>query len=250
MLVGVADPAALATRAATMPDFATDAVELPGASVFQALFELRVTAREAVLPPALHPTNPPLLVVLAWDCPESPWGPFTITQLRVSCRSGVRPRGFVAACVASNRAASDALGTRWGFPAVGGDVSLRRHYDGAELDVALGSRTVLEVRALDPDPLAPGDVQYTVGLNLARTPRGLRLIQVEPEYAVTRAERLRPQLLSFDPPAFDTPLLAPASAVSASIAAATITIPRLRFACRPDVLAFEGTESVLTEPVR
>jgi hypothetical protein len=250
MLVGTADPATLASHAGTMSDFATDALELQGASIFQALFEMRVTAREAVLPPALHPTNPPLLVVLAWDCPDSPWGPFTMTQLRVSCRSGVRPRGLVAACAVSSRDAGDALASRWGFPAVRGEVRLRRHYDGADLEVALGGRTVLAVRALDPDPLSPGDVQYTVGLNLAGTPRGLRLIQVEPEYAVTRAERVRPQLLGFDPLGLDTPLLAPASPVSASIAAGTITIPRLRFACRPDVLAFEGTESVLTEPVR
>jgi hypothetical protein len=85
-------------------------------------------------------------------------------------------------------------------------------------------------------------VLYSVTLNLAETPRGPRLLQVEPEYAVRRAERLRPRLLSFHPEGWGDRHLDPYHPVSASVASAHLVIPRMRFVCRPDVLAFTGTE--------
>jgi hypothetical protein len=95
---------------------------------------------------------------------------------------------------------------------------------------------------MDPEPLLPEDLLYSVTLNLAETPRGPRLLQVEPEFAVTRAERLRPRLLTFHPEGWGDRHLDPYFAVSASLANADITIPRMRFVCRADVLAFQGTE--------
>ena len=98
MFVGTADPKTLAAGAAKLTNFDVEPVVLPDVEVFQALFEMRIEAREALLPPGLHPTNPPTLVLLAWRCPESPWGPFALCQLRVGCRSGVRSRGLVLGC--------------------------------------------------------------------------------------------------------------------------------------------------------
>src|SRR5581483_3151090 len=113
-------------------------------------------------------------------------------------------------------------------------------YDSVELDVG----PALRLNGVDPDPLSPGDVQYSVTTTLAHTPRGLRLVQLEPEYTLSRAERIRPRLASVDPPAWGPLDLDPRHPVSASIALGTIDLPRLRFVSRPDVVAFEGTETV------
>ena len=99
MLRGSADPAEFATDAATLTDFATPAAELEGVTLFQALFELRIDGRERTLPPGLHPTNPPTGIVWALTATDSPWGHFSLAQVRVGCRSGLRPRGFALATV-------------------------------------------------------------------------------------------------------------------------------------------------------
>jgi hypothetical protein len=244
VLVGTADPDALAAGATRLAELSRTPVALPGTEVFQALFEMRAAARESLLPPALHPTNPPTLGVLVWRCPESPWGPFALCQLRVGCRSGVRTRGLVLACACDSPAAATALGAGWGFAARTAAIALERRYDAVSVSVRIAGEPALELAAGEPEPLSSDDVQYTGTLTLAHTPRGLRLVQVEPGYAATRVERVRPRLIRFDAARWGQPAMSPYYPVSASIATADIRLPPIRFVCRPDVLAFAGTESV------
>jgi hypothetical protein len=244
MIVGKARVEDLAAQRPRLAAFGAGPVALPGAEVLQAMFEMPVAAREAVVPPGLHPTNPALCVIVAWRCPESPWGAFSLAQVRAQTRSGLRPRGFVLGAVCDNPAAADALATDFGFPARVGEVLLRRAYDAAWLEVASEGQTILALEGMDPEPLLPSDVHYSATLNLADTPRGLRLVQVEPSFEVGRAERLRPRLLSFHPEGWGDRHLDPYHPVSASVVSANVTLPPIRFVCRPDVLAFEGTEKV------
>jgi hypothetical protein len=123
-------------------------------------------------------------------------------------------------------------------------VSLQRYYDSIRAQVVVAGETVLELTVADPQPLAAGDIQYVPNMNLAHTPKGLRLIQVEPRYQLIRAERGRPQVSTFNGAVWSVPELRPVYPISASLAAADITIPSIRFLCRPDVWAFEGTEAV------
>jgi hypothetical protein len=240
VLTGTAALDALAETAPTMASLDPDPVTFEDAEVLQAAFEMAYSSREATLPPGLHPTTPPLMVVLAWAVPDSEWGPFTMAQVRVSCRSGVRPRGYVAGCLVSSAEAATGLSSRWGIPARVAPVRLDRFYDSVVLDAG----PALHLTGLDPDPLNPGDVQYTVTTTLADTPRGLRLVQVEPEYELRRVERIRPRLDHFDAGPWAAPGLTPHSPVSATIGVGKVSIPKLRFVSKPDVLAFEGTESV------
>ena len=244
MLVGTADLRTLAASAPTVPAFRTDVVSLAGVEVFQACFEMRAASRERVLPSGLHPTNPATWIALAWRCAETPWGPFSLVQLRIGCRSGVRTRGFVVAAACDSPVAARELTGRWGFPTRAARIALSRRYDGCSLEVAIGDATALAIEAQDPDPLAPDDVQYTGSLTLAHTPRGLRLVQLEPRTQLERSERLRPRLERFDAAAWGHELLTPYHPVSASIGVGRIEIPPVRFVCRPDVLAFQGTEAV------
>ena len=246
MLVGTASVDELLAHAATMPSFDTEALVLAGTEVLQAAYELRIGGRAAALPPALHPVNPPTAVVQVWRCPDTPWGPCSIAQVRVGARSGLRPRGHVQGCVVDVDAAADALRTRWGLPAQVGEVHLRRHFDDTEAAVRLDGHPVLSVRGTDPEPLGPGDVAYSTAVTLAHTPRGVRLVQVDHDLAAERAERLRPLPLG----AFDAarlgvhPSVEPWYPVSASIAVGTLTLHPLRYVCRPDELAFTATESL------
>jgi hypothetical protein len=242
MLSGTADPEALGAAAPVMAALAAAPVRLGGAEVMQAAFELPYACREALLPPGLHPTTPPLLVLLGWRVAESPWGPFVLAQARVSCRSGVRPRGFVTRCVTDNPDAATALGADWGLPAGLGSVALRRGYDRAELHVTRDGAAALALVAMAPEPLRPGDVQFTVTTTLARTPRGLRLVQLEPEYELDRVERARPSVEAFDGGAWGMPGVVPGAPVAAVVGVGAIVVPSVRFVSRPDVNAFEGTE--------
>ncbi len=244
MITGTARLDDLKARRPRLAAFDAPAAQLPGADVLQAMFEMPTSARECVVPAGLHPTNPAALVLQAWRCPASPWGAFSLVQARAQVRSGVRPRGFVTGAACDNPAAAAALSTGFGYPAQVSEIRWQRGYDTVRLEVARGGETILAFEGSDPDPLAPGDVQFSGTLNLADTPRGWRLVQVDPEFVPARSERLRPKLAAFSPAAWGDPRLDPYYPVSASITAADVTIPALRFVCRPEELAFTGTEKV------
>jgi hypothetical protein len=245
MLTGTAPVEDFLAHAATMADFGTDELTLSDVEVFQAMFEMRIAGREASLPPSLHPSAVPTFVAQVWRCHDSPWGPFGLAQGRVGSRSGLRPRGHIQACICNNPVAADALRARWGFPARAGAVTLHRHYDAVEAAVALDSAKVLSLHGSDPEPLGDDDVAYSGSVAVAHTPRGLRLVQIDYDVAAGRVERVRPHLDEFDAAGFGVHrTVDPYHPVSASIAVGSITLHRLRFVCRPDEIAFTGTEPV------
>lgn len=244
MLIGTGNVDDLAAQAPTVDSFDGEAVVCEQADVLLVTYEIATPHREAMLPPALHPTDPPIVTWFVYRCPASPWGPFAMAQTRIECRSGLRLRGFLVSAVVDNAVAAKALSTRWGFPTHAGQVELQRHYDSTRAAVVTNGRTILEIIVSNPDPLSGADVQYIANVNLAHTPRGLRLVQVEPRHHIHRVERGRPRLLAFDGAAWGEARVHPVYPVSASLAVADITIPCIRFVCRPDVLAFDGTEAV------
>lgn len=244
MIAGTARLDDLKARRPRMDGFTAAPVALPRVEILQAIFEMPTSARECIVPAGLHPTIPAALVLQAWRCPESPWGAFSLVQARAQTRSGVRPRGFVTGAACDNAAAAAALASGFGYPALAAEIRWQRSYDTVLLEVARGGETILALEGADPDPLAPGDVQFSGTLNLADTPRGWRLVQVDPEFQPARAERLRPKLSVFSAAAWGDPRLDPYYPVSASITLADIVIPALRFVCRPEELAFTGTERV------
>ena len=244
MLFGTADVDALAARAPVMERLDTAPLVLPDTWVLQVTYEMPVAARDVLLPPALHPTDPPLVSWTFLRCTSGPLGAFAIAQLRVECRSGLRPRGFLVTSVVDSEDAGRALASRWGYASRAGDVRLRRQYDAVTGTVRVDGHAILEVALRDPDPLGPHDIQYTASMHLARTPRGVRLVQVDPTFTVERAERGRPHLVAFDAAAWGDARIVPMHPVSASIAVADVTLPKLRYLCRPDVWAFDGTETL------
>jgi hypothetical protein len=244
MLVGTAAVDELANDVATITTWRDESAKLDDVEVVQAMFELPYAAREAVLPPSLHPTNPPTMVLQAWRAGTSPWGAFELAMVRVQCRSGLRPRGLVVASVIDNTDAARALTEGWGFAPQIGDVRVRRFYDATTVDVRIAGTTILELHGADPDPLGPADVNYSSTLNLANTPNGLRLVQLDVTADLDRAERMHSESIAFDAEGWGTPMLDPRQPVSASVGVGRLVLERVRYCCKPDVLAFEGTETI------
>jgi hypothetical protein len=244
MLSGSARPETLGRDAPAVADLATEEATLDDVLTLQVLCEFSSGLAEALLPPALHPTLPGVVGFTVQRVGVSPWGPFALAQTRIECRSGVRPRGYLIGAVVDNAAAAGALSSRWGYRVMPGEVRLRRFYDQVRAEVAIAGQVVLGLGLRDPEPLSVADVQYVASMNLAHTPKGLRLIQVDPAFTVDRAERGEPQVTAFDGDAWGVPDLDPVYPISASFTAGTMTLPRLRYVCRTDVWAFAGTERV------
>jgi hypothetical protein len=230
--------------APTIADYFAEPIVFQNATLFQLVMEMRNGAREAVLPPSLHPTIPPTLSLQLWQVGESPWGPFRMAVARVSCRGGVRARGFTTAVAASTDLAVEALRNNFGYAARRADIHFATSYSGVEAAVAESGRDSFRANAVDPVPMGADDVQYTGTLNLAHVPSGLRLVQVEFHLEPQRVERLEAELRAFTPAAWGNDRLDPYYVVAASLASGTVTFPPLRFLLRPDELAFTGTESV------
>lgn len=246
MLTGTADADTLARDldAPTILEWGTEPLELRDVVTLQVVAEMRRDDRSALLPPGLHPTDPITLSIQAWRASDSDTGPLAVCFTRLSCRSGVRARGFTTAAIGDG-AGTTRLRDQFGFPCRPGGVRLRQHYDACHLTVTEAGRTILAVTGLDPDPLAPDDVQYTGTMNLAHTPNGLRLAQVESHHHEERVERVAARIDTFDAAAWGDARFDPYSIVTTTIARAeSVVVPPVRFVCRADISAFEGTESV------
>lgn len=216
-----------------LSDPAASPVLVPGATVLQAVWELAGGRGADLLPPALAPTSPTLLTVVAIAASDSPIGAFTVAQVRLSCRAGARARALAISTAADGPAAS-LLARAWGFgPAEGvapGPVRLERRYDAVTV-TAPG----LSVGLRDPSPLGTHDVQHVVGLHpVVVADGGLRLAQVELDIDVERAERGHPVLTELDMARWGDERLHPALAVAASFVVGTLTLPALRFLLEPD----------------
>jgi hypothetical protein len=243
-VAGTRDVLDLAADAPTMVGLDTEPLTLERFDVLQVMYEIESAPIAEMLPPAFNPTIPATLtwVVFAGESPD--WGAFRLAQTRLGCRAGVRPRGFLLSSFCDNDAAAEALASRWGYRVEPGDVRLTRYHDRVVASVARDGASILEVSLLDPEPISGGDVQYVATMNLAETPRGLRLVQVDPEYTFHKAERGKPSLASFEAAAWGDARVRPCWPVSASITVADITLPKLRYVCRPDVPALSGTEAL------
>ncbi len=242
MLVGSADIKSLAAHAAAIDSYYQEPINLGQVHCYQVTLEMHNQAREAVLPPALHPTLPPALSLQAWQVEDSLWGAFHMVINRVSCRSGVRARGFTARVICSNAEATEALRALFGFPAVTGAIQFTHSYSGVELEVLDGTDSVLSLSATDPDPMGLTDVQYTSTLNLAYTPNGLRMVQLEADHQASKVDRLSSTLKQFDPTFWGNSLFDPYKVVSSSLCTEYVSFKPIRFVCKPDELAFTGTE--------
>ena len=174
-----------------MKDLDTEAWDLPKAEILQLACEIADGTR-VLLPRALHPAIPEYVTFVVTRYSESPVGPFSLAQARLMARAGVHPRGYVLGAVASTPGAVTALRERWGYPAVPGEITLRRYHDRVAAAVRREGRTILELALIDPEIVSGGDLQYIHAITLARVdgaaPSWSRSI---PHYTLHQASRGR-----------------------------------------------------------
>jgi hypothetical protein len=247
-LTGTLDITPLLEEAPIVKDLGTGRWELRQAEVLQVLYELDEPNIQELIPPALHPTIPPTISFVFTHVPESEVGRFTLAEARVGCRSGARPRALLVRAYCDSEPAIHELASRWGYPVRRGDVSLSYHYDRVFGRVEVGGAPVLDCALVNPEAIGGGDIQYIANMNLARLARDSqeigRLIQVDPDYAVHKAERGRPQLDCFDGAAWGLPTARPVYAVSASYTVCDISMPRIRYLVDPLKRPLESVEVV------
>lgn len=227
---------------------AEEAVVLARAEMLQLTYEIDSAAMRELLPPALHPVDPPMVTFVAVRARASALGDFTIVSTRIACRAGVRPRGFVLDAYVDDPGAGATLSRSWGFPATPGRTLLERRYHDVVMEVEAGGRTILRGSLVDPEPMSGAEIQLIASMHSARVQRDgqwqPRLVQVDPELTFHQAARGRPRLDAFEASAWGDERLRPVYPVSAWFAVGDLELPRVRYLCDPAVGALEGTEKV------
>jgi acetoacetate decarboxylase len=227
---------------------ATEPVVLERAEFFQVMFEIESGHVASMLPPALHPTDPPTVTFTAIRAVDSPVGTFTVIRTRIGCRAGVRPRGYVVGGYIDNADAGREIAEKWAFPTQVAGTSLRRAYHDIVAEVVLDGRTILRTSLVDPKPLAGSEIQFAANMHLARVQRNgsvlPRLVQVDPELTIHRASSGQPRIDVFEAGAWGDARIKPVYPVSAWHVVADLELPRIRYLCDPNVTALQGTEKI------
>jgi hypothetical protein len=209
-------------------------------------FEIDERNMTGALPPALHPTIPPVVIFTVASCPESPVGAFTLAQVRVGCRASALPRGFLLRAFSNSPKACEELARRWGFDVHPADVRIRRFHDRIVGTVTLDGSEIMRAELVDPEPISGGDVQYVASMHLARTPDdggNGSLVQVDPEYKFHRAERGTPEI-RFDHAAWRAEGVDPVWPVAATFSLVDTGFPKIRYVLNPAQPAIVGTRKV------
>jgi hypothetical protein len=243
---GTLDVSPLLASAPMMENFDAEAWEIAGVETLQVTFEIDDARMVSLLPKALHPTIPPIVIFTVARYPDSPVGAFTMAQVRLGCRAAALPRGYLLRAYIDSAAACDALARNWGFACREGNVRLQRYHDRITGSVAADGAEVLRVSLIDPEPVSGGDIQYVANMHLARTAEdaGGVLVQVDPEFRFHRAERGRPEVATFDRAAWAADGVDPVWPIVASYTVCDTGFPRIRYVLDPEKPAVVGTRKL------
>ena len=247
-LIGTLDVSTQAAGAPLVLAPNTEPWALPVVGHLQLMFEIDDSHMVDLLPPALHPTIPPTLLINVLHAPESSVGPFTLAEVRIGCRSGGRPRAFLAQAYCDSPTAVAELRSRWGYPVALAKVVLEQQHYQVVARVELLGTLVLDCALEGPEAINGADIQYLPNMNLARMMRDgvetVRLVQVDADYAITKADRGRPAARTFDPSAWAVGGATPQWPVSASYATGAATLPRVRYLANPALPPMEAVEAL------
>ncbi len=236
-----------AKAAATINGYKTEPWLLKGAQILSINIEIDDDPADNLIPRTMHPSIPSYAIFNVTHYPESPAGAFSIAEVRIAGRTGVRPRGFVLRSFCDSEDARRELGARWGFPVVPAEVKIDLRHDRIVAHVIADGRSALDCELVDRDVIAGNDIQYIASMHLARNKEDgkLVLVQVDPEFVFAKAERGKPRILHLDNNAWGAgDNLRLGNPISATFTVADVTMPKIRYICNPDVPAMQGTTKV------
>jgi hypothetical protein len=200
---GLLDVAATPTDVPTMASLDAPSWEMENAQFLQINWEVEDGAALALTPPSLHPSIPPFASFFAARIPESPVGPFSIVQIRLVVRAGIRPRGLTLGAVCDSAAAVDALRSHWGYPVQLGEVYAASRHDHVRFAASVDGHDLVDLAVRTADVINGSDLMTFDSLHMVRIgdDPGLKLVQVDPEYTIHQADRGRPEVRLPDPDA-------------------------------------------------
>lgn len=198
--------------------------ELPDGEFLQINWEVAHDGALALTPPSLHPSIPPFASFFGCRFPESPVGPFSLVQIRLVVRAGIRPRGLCLGAVCDSADAVTALRDHWGYPVQLGEVDVAHRHDQVRFTAALDGRVVADLAVHTADVINGTDLMTFDNLHLVRLgdEDAPKLVQVDPEYTIHQADRGRPTVSLPDPDALGM------------VGNLVPTAPIIGFTCRAD----------------
>lgn len=217
-------------------------LELTGGEILQTVYELPFTGFAERIPPALHPTHPPMAQVFIYKVPESPVGAFTMAQVRTSALAGISRWSYPVAGWVDNAEAAEYFGRRWGYNLAPATVDLQRRHDRIWGTVAVEGRVILETGMYDPEPVNGTDATHVGHLNVAHVDRDgsvqPTLVQAGPQLSFRKCDRGRPHLVTYDLAAIggDKPYWS----VSAYTGTCNFLFSPVGFVCDPTRPVMEG----------
>ena len=235
------------SRVPQLDGYGTQPLVLKGATVMNLASEIAALAGDPLVPAAMNPSIPPYVHCTISVFPETPLGPFKVAELRIVGRAAYRPRAFVLRSFIDNAPAARELASRWGYPAATGTIEMRERHDRVETTVHAGGRLILHGEMRQREIVAGVDLQFISSMHLVRNRADgkLVLMQVDPEYAVARAERGDSNIILVDGDAWHTgEHLVFTNPMTATLAYCDVTLPRIRYICDPERPAYEGTTKV------
>lgn len=238
---GSLDLAAWARTAPVINGYKTEPWILKGAQTVEVRHEIDNIVAMPLLPPALHPSMPAYATFRISRIRESPAGPFGWCEVRVVGRAVGIPVGFVLRCFCDSEAAARELSSRWGYPVSHGEMTIATLHYHARATVTSNRRTVLEVEMFNRESSL--SLLPLPAVNLARNKLDdkLVLVQVDNEAEVSRSERADYRIVALDQEALGASgAIRPTNPMSATLATADITLPRIRYIYDPARPAEEG----------
>jgi hypothetical protein len=175
--------------------------EMENAQFLQINWEVEDAAALDLTPPSLHPSIPPFASFFAGHFPESPEGPFSIVQVRLVVRAGIRPRALCLGAVCDSAPVVAALRERWGYPVQHGKVVASSRHDQVRFTASLDGHEVAGFAVHTADVISGNDLMTFDNLHLIRLNGEGKLVQVDPEYTIHQADRGRPEVHLPDPQA-------------------------------------------------
>jgi Acetoacetate decarboxylase (ADC) len=237
-------------RAPILAAFNGSLLKVEDADVHYCLLEIPVAQALTALPPALHPSIPGVIATLHYHCPNSDIGAFDLLTTAIFCRSAAKHRMLTLSAFTDSAKAQAFFRDGWGYAAALAEIRLAIHYDRVRSTVAQGGKVLLDVVTNDPVALTgPGaSVRYAQSLNYARTPQGLKLIQVDASYDFKRSARGTARFHAYDAAALGDPNHAPTDPVCGTLVRANVAFDPVRYIADPYVTA-EGGGISMTQPL-
>jgi acetoacetate decarboxylase len=190
------------TTPAFAPYYPAPPWSLPKARVLKVVYETDTEPVLEWLPPKLTRSSPPYAIVTVEEFPDTPVGPFRVATQYIGCRAGFFTRAFALQTLVDSPVALAAMREVWGYPATPCKIGVERDKKGVSAVVKSRDGNVLGLNVRDIEDIAPGLSRFDPVLTLRTAPSLtddakhdlLQMVQVDPEYEITEAQRARAEV--------------------------------------------------------